>query len=465
MLKDQSREEWRTRAHAVPISEALRFVPEGLVLGAGTVLIAADGVRRLKNPKGQEARVLALLSAAYGKALVPSVLGNIERATKAWNEGDDCLAYMHLVHARLGELQHPREAAQRLASADAFLKAGGRPRTIFEALQVNRSYIDAVEKDYNPSEPRVPAGSGKPSGEWTSGGGAAVGEQAGDTASSGHSLLGYLAPGAPSWLGEIAPAAATSLGEFAATVVAGAAGAAAAFGIIFIPSPNSVRVEGDVEGVPGLHYSWNRDEAQLHLTYDDPDGGQRTFSAYIDGDVFRDQQGNVIGRVIGGDMVAIDAAAVSSDLVKQDEPKLCPAYAPDVAGSDQGKPYEENRAAQYEDYVKRFINPDGPTPSGYVYYLPNPEQNGEPVSYDDCQQKTGTVFEIKGETYAKLLQSPIVEASVKEGFLDQALDQVQASGGRPIIWVFAEQEAATYAWNLFQNDDRLKGFMLCGCHG
>ena len=71
MLREQSREEMRMRAHAVPISEAPRFMPEGLVLGAGTVLIAADGARRLKGVKGQEARLLALLSAAYGTAVAP----------------------------------------------------------------------------------------------------------------------------------------------------------------------------------------------------------------------------------------------------------------------------------------------------------------------------------------------------------------------------------------------------------
>jgi hypothetical protein len=45
-----------------------------------------------------------------------------------------------------------------------------------------------------------------------------------------------------------------------------------------------------------------------------------------------------------------DTVAVLPDLVKQDEPRLCPAYAPDVAGSDQGKAYEENRPRQYEDF-------------------------------------------------------------------------------------------------------------------
>lgn len=102
--------------------------------------------------------------------------------------------------------------------------------------------------------------------------------------------------------------------------------------------------------------------------------GACTFLAFLDGDVFRDHQGNVIGRLIDGKRVAIDAIAVLPDPVKQDEPRLCPAPAPDVPGSDQGKPYEENRSRQYEDFLKLLVNPppDGPTPSGFAYYLPNP---------------------------------------------------------------------------------------------
>ena len=34
----------------------------------------------------------------------------------------------------------------------------------------------------------------------------------------------------------------------------------------------------------------------LHLTYADPDGGKRIFSAQLVGDVFRDAQGRVVGR-------------------------------------------------------------------------------------------------------------------------------------------------------------------------
>jgi hypothetical protein len=167
VLQEQLRDAWHVRKRVVPISPALNLTPEGLVLGAGTVMVPADGPRRLRSIRGQETRVLALLSAAFGKVIAPSVLGNIERATKAWNEGDDCLAYIQLAHARFPTLQDPYEAALHLFIVDGFMKAGTSPRAVFIALRFGAAYIDAVEKFFNPDEPRVPAGSGRTSGEWT----------------------------------------------------------------------------------------------------------------------------------------------------------------------------------------------------------------------------------------------------------------------------------------------------------
>ena len=43
MLNEQLREEWRARERAVPIYPVMTFAPDGLVLGAGTILLQADG--------------------------------------------------------------------------------------------------------------------------------------------------------------------------------------------------------------------------------------------------------------------------------------------------------------------------------------------------------------------------------------------------------------------------------------
>ena len=48
------------------------------------------------------------------------------------------------------------------------MKAGVAPRTILEALGAPPTQAD-LDRAYNPDQPRVPAGNGRPSGQWTSG--------------------------------------------------------------------------------------------------------------------------------------------------------------------------------------------------------------------------------------------------------------------------------------------------------
>lgn len=417
-MDQRLREAWHARERAFPIHSVLHLAPEGLVLGAGTVLVPTMAARRLTSLDGQEARVLALLSAAYGKAVAPAVLGNIARAADAWRRGDDCLAYIHLAHSRLSELQHAHEAARRLFLAERFLEAGGSPQGVLEALNLDAAHIEAVEKAYNPAEPRVPAGSGRISGEWT----------------RGLSVLGDLTVEATEELGSFA------LRLLSASLSEGVA-AAAAFGLLFIPSPNNLSVEGEVGGLPGVRYTWNRDESTLHLTYDNPDGGRSTLSAQLEDDVFRDERGRIVGRVLPDGTIAIDTAAVSAELVQEDEPKLCPAPGPDRPGGSE-------RGRDYEDYVKSVVNPDNPTPRGWGYQLPNPDQNGDFVYYDDCQHSTGLMVEAKGE-YASVLSFEPSRSKISADWLKQSAAQLAASGGRPIRWYFAEPETEAFAKELF----------------
>jgi hypothetical protein len=440
MLDQQLRDAWRAQERAVSISPVMRFVEDGLVLGAGTVLVARDGARRLQSLKGHEAELLALLSAAYGKSVAPAVLGNIERAAKYWGEGDICLAYIHLAHARLPELQDPREAARRLFIVDRFIKSGTSSRAIFEALGLGAAYIDAVEKLYNPDQPRVPAGSGITSGQWTSdaetGEATAAGGTGGDGA-QGSSLLGRMPAPAASFLEDLDAAEVAELGTYALRILGPVGAAAAAFGLLFIPSPNDVRVEGEVADIPGLRYSWNRDETLLHLTYDDPDGGQRVFSAQLDGDVFRDVQGRVIGRVLSSGTVAIDAAVVSPDLVDKDEPRLCPLPVKDKRTNDLG--------LDYENYIKGIVNPGNPTPPYMGYMLSN---IGKGPMFDDCEHSTGTLVEIK-DGYTGFLASEWGRLFLAGLFVEQATAQVQAAGTRPVRWYFSQKQVADYAKEIF----------------
>lgn len=74
---NDQRNTWHARERVAPISTALNFASRGLVLGAGTVILGAVRSGGVEKLAGQEARVLALLSAAYGTAIAPSVLGNV----------------------------------------------------------------------------------------------------------------------------------------------------------------------------------------------------------------------------------------------------------------------------------------------------------------------------------------------------------------------------------------------------
>jgi hypothetical protein len=327
--------------------------------------------------------------------------------------------------------------------AKGALDHGASPRAVFEALRLDAGYVGTLEKLYDPHQPRVPAGH-PDGGQWTSGDGA-DGEEAGENAAVGEKPAGAETQGssvfarmpipaaapATSFFSSLDAAQAARLGLFAVRMMTIAGGAAAVFGLLFIPSPDNVHVEEDVEGLPGWRYSWNRDEATLYLKYDHPGVPQRTIALRInDKDEVLDEKGKVVGKVIGGNKITIDRAAVLPDVAKQDEPRLCPAYERDRPGSDRGKKYEEDPARQYEDFVKLIINPlpNGPTPSGFAYYLPRPK--GDPVSFDDCERKTGIMVEIKGETIAHLLSRPF-GANVEGDMLAQSARQLEASSGRP----------------------------------
>jgi hypothetical protein len=106
------------------------YTPQGLMLGAGTILVPAERARKLKSLQGREQQVLALLSAAYDRAVAPSVLSNIEYAAKAWGEGDDFVAHIHLAHTGLHPLDDFARAAHRLRMAKGALDHGASPRAV-----------------------------------------------------------------------------------------------------------------------------------------------------------------------------------------------------------------------------------------------------------------------------------------------------------------------------------------------
>ena len=224
--------------------------------------------------------------------------------------------------------------------------------------------------------------------------------------------------------------AAKFLGKLAIAGLRGAGEAnpySLALGLILIPRNSNLLTEGDVTELPGLYYAWHRDETRLRLIYDGPNG-RREIDAELGADgEFRDRD-RVVARLLPDGTLVIDPAQVSSDLADRDGPNLCPTPEKDKPGRGD---VTGEKDKDYEDQIKRLVNPDNPTPRGYGYNFFNPE-TGRWVLIDDCQHKTGARVEIKSE-YDQLLNYKWGVASLTKGWLNQSLRQVQASQGFPVI--------------------------------
>jgi hypothetical protein len=149
----------------------MRFADAGLMLGAGTVLAPSGPSGRDLSIEGHEPRLLALLAAAHLCLPAVGALNHLRKAAQRWTEGEEDLAAIHLALSRLERLKRPEIDAHRLFLADGLLQAGFEAGAILKALNVDGSGIESFAK-YRPDQPRVPAGSGRPSGQWTTEGGA-----------------------------------------------------------------------------------------------------------------------------------------------------------------------------------------------------------------------------------------------------------------------------------------------------
>ncbi len=159
-------QEWNDKGQNAPILGALTFTRDGLTLGRGVCIAApakgADG-RLLFDPN--EAHVISLLSAAHGRVVGKSTIKKIQRACELWIGGEPCLAQLHLAFIDLPQLDET--AAYRLFLAGKALEKGVSPAELMKALGFSQAALD-FEK-YREDQLRVPAGSGRESGRWTSG--------------------------------------------------------------------------------------------------------------------------------------------------------------------------------------------------------------------------------------------------------------------------------------------------------
>lgn len=81
------RQGWLKRGRFQPIAPYPRLTEDGLILGSSTLLARKNASADLMIA-GDERRVLALLSAAYGVPVQSEVIGVLRRAAKAWAKGD-----------------------------------------------------------------------------------------------------------------------------------------------------------------------------------------------------------------------------------------------------------------------------------------------------------------------------------------------------------------------------------------
>ncbi len=451
------------------------------MLGAGTQLMRME-VDRHGSPRlalaRDEARLFALLAVAFRRPTSPDILHHLEDASNHWQRGDKALANIRMAFARLPRLAGETDA-WCLHLAAGMLDDGYSPGRLLRELGYPPS--PAGFRKYDPNQPRVPAGSGRASGEWTSGGGEGGSTggvtitpvsipvsvnapqpgtaTAGVTASAGTTVFqpGTLAEGL--FGAEEARAFLEGLALLGTTV-----GAGVVLGATFFPSPTGDTSEGPVPDDPGLSYSVNIDEGILRFLHQGASGEEVVAAARLgrDGIFFETETGTPVARIVGGSIV-LDAQSLASESEDErsqagaetnassdiDTPQLCPDPGPDAPHG------ASERAIAYQAHISWLKNPQRPLPPGMAVSLIDP-QNGRRVVYDDCRESDGTMIEAKGPGYAKLLRYQYFNEEIFPArWSKQAERQVDAGGGRDLDWFFAEEFAADWAREIFEDNEKL----------
>jgi Restriction endonuclease fold toxin 5 len=212
-------------------------------------------------------------------------------------------------------------------------------------------------------------------------------------------------------------------------------GAGIVFGTLFIPTDSGPIVEGQITGSPDLSYRYDSDTGILQLRQDIGSLGPVVFDeAHIGTDgLFRDAQGQVIGRFLSGGGVVIDAGALlghqAAAETDQDQPKLCPdPNAENIAGRSE-------RSLAYQEEITGL-------PRGLEVAL-----NG--VRFDGCIEADGTMLEAKGPGFENKMDGPddwqdwFTGDEQLEAQMERQSDAVEGTG-RKVEWHFAEEPVADF---------------------
>jgi|SRR5579884_2196918 len=394
---------------------------EGAMLGPDCVLVrrTAAGYRCVR-PEEAAAIQKALLGAQGDDSDRLFVLS--QGIAKALNEGELALAQIYGLRIPIAGLDSGQ--LRKLVAVAPWVKA-----------------------NFNPDEPRIPAGE-PGGGEWTDddGGGsetvplaALAGATAAAAAETATSIFGPL--------GRTALAGLTDL-------AAGVAAPTAFLGLLFLPTNSGLVSEGTLPGRPDLSYRYNRDTGVLDIFRQDDAGRRLLVSGHtgVDG-LFHDAAGEVIGRGLGSTII-VDPDALPAPASRtgaearveaqtgQNRPQLCPKPTPeDFTG-------RKDRALAYQQQITGL-------PPGLEVKL-----NG--VRFDGCREADGTMLEAKGPGYATFLGGAGGWQDWFTGAEDieaQMQNQSAAAAGRTVEWHFAERSVADF-FRAFADKNRLSNIIV-----
>ena len=467
-------DQWRPPKASRPLDLDMRFCAEGLVFGGGTLLASAGAGGRDITVDASDPRLVVLLSAAHLRRPTTGALRHLCRAADHWNAREDAMTGIHLALSGLQRLERPEADAQRLLLADALLRTGLEAEVLLKALDLDER--EGLAK-YSPDQPRVPAGSGRAGGQWTtSGGGETFAPSNSRRASSSASgrggrpvvarpvvtgaavVVGRAGVGLD--LGAMTTRASAGLAAFISglsevSVAAALSGLAAGAGVLLIPSTGPRGKWVHVGGPGKVSYFLNPDEPGITFRYTTADGKQRTWSGGPEGPdhEYLGPDGQVIARwVKTTGKVALLVATAALVGSRPHEPEICPA-----PGKDSGP-----LGRAYEDFVKAMFNPGNPTPSGFAYKFFDPV-TAKSLKIDDCKWQAGLVAgspfeagalaEYKGPGYAAhLLTNDFVwRESMADEVYQQAIRQVRSKGDRSLTWFIEEKLLADYLKNRFDS--------------
>jgi len=243
------------------------------------------------------------------------------------------------------------------------------------------------------------------------------------------------------WLaGQLSPSTLAAL----ETILARMSSAAIVFGILFIPTNQSPIDEGQIAGSPDLSYRHDSDTGVLQLRQDIGSLGPIVFEeAHIGADgLFRDAEGQIIGRYLSSGGVVIDVGALpgyrmlsgtqdSTDTGtdQDDQAKLCPdPNAVSIAGRSE-------RSLAYQELITGL-------PRGLEVKLND-------VRFDGCVEATGTMLEAKGPGFEDKMDGPsdwrdwfTGDEQIEAQMLNQ--QNAVAAAGRTVEWHFAEEPVADF---------------------